>query len=59
MNTTQTGADFFVPVGNPDIEFVKNYSKILTLGGHTIQDGQRGSEVLKGAPSSRFLPRKP
>ena len=38
--------------------FVKIYSKILTLGGHTIQDGERGSEVLKRVPSTRFQAQK-
>ena len=33
---------------------VKIFSKILTLGGHTIQNGHGGSEVLKKAFSSQF-----
>ena len=39
--------------------FVKIYSKILTLGGYTIQDGERGSEVSKRVPSTRFQAQKP
>ena len=45
-----------IPTGTDNI-FVKIYSKILTLGGHTIQDDQGGSEVLKRAHSSRFYPK--
>ena len=33
-------------------ENIKIFSKNLTLGGHTFQDGQRGSEVQKRVPSS-------
>ena len=33
---------------------VKIFSKNLTLGGHTFQHGQRGSEVLKRVLSSDF-----
>ena len=38
---------------------IKIFAKNLTLGGHTFQDGQRGSEELKRVLSSEFQAPKP